>query len=271
MRAEAIIEVERRGPRSVCTRLRSDPPISLRQSPDAVLVVSSGAGPLGGDELALRVRVGAGAQLTLRSVAATVVLPGHRAGPSRSILDIEVDAGGHLELLLEPQIIAAGADHESSTTIGLADGATVRWRDEVVLGRHAEAGGSLLQRTRVVLADAPLLVTDLAVGPRWPASLGPGGIDGARALGSLFAVGEHGTLAPPATAVPGARGALMELDGRGVLAAVVAATAGAGRRWLDQVVASAAAKPGNPLVESTASRSWPAEHARSTSRCASSA
>ncbi len=236
MRAEAIVEVERRDGRSTCTRLRSDPPVSLRAAAGAVYLVGSGAGPLGGDEVTVRVRVGPGARLTLRSVAATLVLPGPVPGPSSTHLEVEVEAGGHLDLALEPLIVGGRADHEATGRIALAPGATLRWRDEVVLGRHGEAGGSLHQRVRVTWDDRPLWVTELGLGPRWPGWAGPGGIDGARALGSVLWVGcRPGAVPVDGIEVPGARGAVLDLGRGAALASVVAATPGAVRAWLGAV------------------------------------
>lgn len=185
MKATAVIEVERRGGRDVLTRLRSDPPLSVRDAGDRVHLVGSGAGPLGGDDLVLRIRVGPGASLTVATVAASMVLPGPSGAPSRYRLDAEVAEGGHLTFLPEPQILVRGCDHEMHTTIALGTHATLRWRDETVLGRHEEATGSLLHRVRITRGQNPVLRSDVAVGPRWPESLGPGGIDGARALGTL--------------------------------------------------------------------------------------
>lgn len=250
MRAEAIVEVERRAGRDVVTRLRSDPPLSLRQSADAVYVVGSGAGPLGGDQITLRVWVGAGAALVLRSVAASIVLPSPVPARSVTTLDVEVAAGGHLDLSLEPQIVAAGADHLAHTRICLASGASLYWRDEVVLGRHAEAGGSLVQDVRVTVDGEPVLATAVALGQDRPGSLGPAGIDGARALGTLLQVGGCASLmADPAPTVDGARGAVFVLGGGATLGSVLSASAPPVRRWLDAVTPVTAGGPRGAELE----------------------
>ncbi|MDP1794416.1 MAG: urease accessory protein UreD, partial [Acidimicrobiales bacterium] len=72
----AAIVAERRGDRTRCTTLRSAPPISLRDTPDGLYLVASGAGPVGGDDLHLDVDVEHGASLVVRSAAASMVLPG---------------------------------------------------------------------------------------------------------------------------------------------------------------------------------------------------
>ena len=48
---------------------RSQVPLVLRRTPEAVYLVSGAAGPLGGDTLELRIEVRAGATLRLRTVA----------------------------------------------------------------------------------------------------------------------------------------------------------------------------------------------------------
>jgi len=81
MKAAAAVCVEAGGR---ILRLHSAPPLTVRQTdPHEVHVVASAAGPLGGDELGLDVRVGAGGCLRLRGLGALLCLPrSHRcAGP----------------------------------------------------------------------------------------------------------------------------------------------------------------------------------------------
>jgi urease accessory protein len=190
VQADGVVVAELRDGRTVVTRLRSEPPITLRRTGQGIVhQVASGAGPIGGDILRLQVRVGAGASLVLRTVAAAVVLPGPTGEPSRTVLEAEVEAGGTLVVVPQPQVLADGADHEVTTRVRLAAGASLTWRDETVLGRHGEAGGSLLHRLRVDRDGAPVVRSDLAVGPRWPDSLGPAGIGAARAIGTQLVVG----------------------------------------------------------------------------------
>lgn len=243
MDAEATVEVERRDGRDVVTHLRSDPPLTLRQTPEAVQVVASGAGPLGGDRLVVRVRVGAGARLVLRSIAAAMVLPGAVPAPSLSLLDAEVGAGASLDIALEPQIVVAGADHRAVTRIRLGERAMLRWRDEVVLGRHDEDGGTVVQEARITVADRPVLATAVVLGDRRRGAMGPAGVDGARAMGALVSIGgrdglgESGPASPTMNTpdVPGARGAVMSLSHGAVLASVLGTAPGPVRRWLDSL------------------------------------
>ena len=65
MRSDAVVAAERVGDRTRCTTLRSAPPISLRDTPDGLYLVASGAGPVGGDELSVSVSVGLSIGLVL--------------------------------------------------------------------------------------------------------------------------------------------------------------------------------------------------------------
>lgn len=189
MQAHATLAVELVGGRSRCTELRSDPPLTLRETATGVHLVASGAGPVGGDDLTLTVRVGRGAKLDLRSVAAAMVHPGPSGRPSALAVDVELADHATLTWTPQPSILVRGCDHHAVTHLRLGAGATLVWREEVVLGRHDEVPGSVLQRFRVDVEGAPLLRNDLALGPRWPGSLGAAGTGpGARAVGMLLAV-----------------------------------------------------------------------------------
>ena len=183
----AAVVAERAGQRTRLSTLRSSPPISLRDTPDGLYVVASGAGPVGGDDLHLDVDVECGASLVVRSAAASMVLPGPSGRPSS--LRVRARVRGSLRWEPEPTILVAGCDHRTTTTIDLAAGATLEWREVVVLGRHAEPPGSLLQRLHVDRDGVPLLRSELPVGPRWPGADGPAGTDGARVVTSVLVAG----------------------------------------------------------------------------------
>ena len=185
--AAAVVAEVAAGARTRCTTLRSAPPISLRDTPDGLYLVASGAGPVGGDDLRLEVEVGRGASLVVRSAAAAMVLPGPRGMPSS--LRVQARVGGSLRWEPEPTILVEGCDHRTTTIIDLAEDATLVWREVVVLGRHEEPTGSLLQRLHVDRDGAPLLRTELPIGPRWPGAEGPAGTDGAHVVTSLLVVG----------------------------------------------------------------------------------
>jgi urease accessory protein len=143
-----------------------------------------------------------------------MALPGPSGKPSSLRVRARVD--GSLRWEPEPTILVAGCDHRTTTTIDVAAGGVLVWREVVVLGRHDEPTGSLLQRLHVDRDGAPLLRSDLPVGPRWPGADGPAGTDGAHVVTSLLVVG----LAEPA--VPdGADGAVLQLaDGAWLVTAL---------------------------------------------------
>ncbi len=206
-----------------CTTLRSAPPLTLRATgDDLVHLVGSAAGPVGGDALRLSVSLGADSRLTVRSLAASLVMPGPTGAPSSLDVDVEVAAGATLHWLPEPTILVRGCDHRATTRVRLAAGAELVWREVVVLGRHDEAPGSLLQRLQVEVDGRPLLRNDLAVGPRWPGSLGPAGVGaGASAVATALVVGPAARalrVDPP----PGVRAAVLALDRSAALVSVLA-------------------------------------------------
>lgn len=170
-------------------RLRSAPPLVLRRTaPGVVHLVGVGGGPVAGDQLRCVVRVAAGARLTVRQVAASIVLPSPAGDqPSVSRVDVEVGAGGALTWLGEPTVGARRCRHENDVRIVLAAGASVTWREEVVAGRYGEDPGLVCSRLRVERAGRVVLCSDATVGDslwRSPAVAG-----GARVAGSVLVVG----------------------------------------------------------------------------------
>lgn len=147
-----------------------------------VHLVSSVTAPLGGDDLELRVRVGPGAGLVLRGVAATLALPGRHAGGSRALVRVELAAGASLEYLPEPTVVTARACHEAVFRADLADDARLRTREVVVLGRLNERSG-LLATTLDVRRNGPLIRQTTQLGtPEVDTS--PAGLAGRRVLGT---------------------------------------------------------------------------------------
>jgi urease accessory protein len=168
--------------------IASEVPLVLRRTPSAVYLVGGAAGPIGGDELRLRITVGAGAVLRMRSAAASIALPGLDGSESVLRVSVSVAAGGRLEYLPEPVVVSAGARHATLVSVTLAAGASLAFRDELLLGRHGEAGGSARTELRVDYAGRPLLRQSLSVSGTDPAALGPAVLAGHRAVGSLLLV-----------------------------------------------------------------------------------
>lgn len=166
MKARARLSVERddRGV-TVIRELRSAAPLTLMPGPPGVVhLVNSAAAPLAGDDLELTVRVGPGARLALRGVAASLALPGHHFEPSRFAVRLEVAGDGELEYLPEPTVITGRARHESELRAEVDPDARLRCREVLVLGRHGERPGHLSSTIRLVRGGRPVLSQGLAIG-----------------------------------------------------------------------------------------------------------
>ncbi|HMD93208.1 MAG TPA: urease accessory protein UreD [Trebonia sp.] len=198
--------------------LRSQAPLVLRRTPDAVYLVGGAAGPIGGDSLELRIDVRAGTALRVRTAAAAVALPGPDGRESVLTVTATVGPGGRLEYLPEPVVVCAGARHATIIRVTLAAGASLLLRDELILGRHGEPGGA--SRTSLVAdyAGRPLLRQTLEVSGADPVSLGPAILAGHRAIGTLLYVDPARTASPAGDAEV----AIMPLAGPGILVTALA-------------------------------------------------
>jgi urease accessory protein len=170
--------------------LKSQAPLVLRRAREAVYLVSAAAGPLGGDQLNLRITVRAGSALCLRTVAASVALPGLDGGESLLTVTATVEEGGCLDYLPEPVVVADGARHATDVRVTLASGARLLLREELILGRHGERGGGYRGRLHVDYAGRPLLRQCLEVDGSDAVSRGPAVLSDHRAVGTLLRVDE---------------------------------------------------------------------------------
>jgi urease accessory protein len=166
--------------------LSSQVPLVLRRTPDAVYVVGGAAGPIGGDHLTLRISVGAGAFLRVRTAAASIALPGPEGLESVLRVTVDVAAGARLEYLPEPVVVSAGARHATIIRATLAEGASLLLRDELLLGRHGEAGGAARSTLHVNYAGRPLLRQSLEVSGMDAVTMGPAMLAGHRAVGTAL-------------------------------------------------------------------------------------
>ncbi|GAB3890142.1 urease accessory protein UreD [Microbispora bryophytorum] len=230
--ARALIRTEAAGGgRTRLETLRSDPPLTLRQTgPRRVHLVSTGAGPLRGDHLELGVDVAPGTSLEVRSVGATLVLPGLADATSVMVVRARVGAGATLHFSPEPTVLAAGCAHRLVVRLSLAEDANVFWREEIVFGRHGERPGRGHARFDATVAGRPLLRQDLLVGEE--AVDGSPAVHGdARCVGSTLIAGP--AWAPPAVpdvkrerrAVLGDGWAALPLAGPGVQVCALGADA----------------------------------------------
>jgi urease accessory protein len=221
--------------RTRVSTLRSEAPLILRPAlPKArepwaahahdvarVSLAAGAGGPVGGDELHLQVRVGAGSSLVLAEISPTLALPGPHGGQSRLRVDVEVAAGGTLIWLPEPVIAARGCDHLTDVRVELDEQARLFLREELLLGRHGETGGRIVQRVSVRRGGLPLYRADLELGT---ATAGTPAVAGNhRAIGSTVIVDPGwADSGPPAVSQLPGRAVMLPLAGPAVVVTALA-------------------------------------------------
>ncbi len=191
------------------------------------MIVGSAASLLEGDELYVSLQIGAGARLTVSSVAAQLAHPCPGGGSTAFVVDVDVAEAATLCWQPEPTVVCAEARHRTAASVRLAADARVTWLDEVVLGRSGEdPTAAHLSSTLTVDHDGrPLLRDGLdtqARGARGPAVLDPG----VRYVGAIHTWGHR-------LAATGDAGVLaVDLAGPGSMRRVLAADPSAGRTSL---------------------------------------
>lgn len=197
-RARIVARAEQDGTTSLVT-LAGETPLLLRRTahPDGLDVarihlVGGTAGPIGGDDLAYRVDIGAGAKVEVRSLAAALALPGPGGAQSTLAFDVQVGPGARLDWAPEPLVAVRGANHAVHADVELAEDAELSWCEDIVLGREDEDPGSVRSRLRITRSGRVVFDHEFAVGPRYPGSLGPAGTAGYRrvTLTAEFGKGE---------------------------------------------------------------------------------
>jgi urease accessory protein len=259
MLARARVVVERGSDgRNAVRELRSQPPLTLMpqrgaaamRSPVATVhMVGSATSPLGGDDVALDVEVGPGADLVLTGVAATLALPGQAGRSSRLVVRLHVADGASLQYLPEPTVVTRRADHHGELHAELGAGSRLRCREVLVAGRTGEPAGSFRGLVRVLDQGRPLLVQEQELGdPGLQASAAY--LAGRRVLGTEVLVwGDD-----PADAVVGDWWSLGPLPGRGCLASAVGRDAVTAQRALAAAVAAHPGWSAGVLGTATAAR-----------------
>lgn len=178
-------------------------PVWFRWDGATLWMVGSGASPVGEDHIRVRVDVGPGVTVAVRSVAATVVYAARGAG-TRWDTDLHVADGASVDWRLEPVILTERARHEATTTVHAAAGADVTLDEVLVLGRAGEATGMLRSALAVRVDDAPVLLTSIDTSlPSWS---GPAGVDGSSVVAQRLRLERAD--APPIAATQ--RAALLE-------------------------------------------------------------
>jgi urease accessory protein len=140
------------------------PPLTVRrlrpERPDtaALCLVGSAAGPLAGDRLRLEVVVEPQARATLTATGASLAQGRDGVGdPASMTTAVTVGSGGRLDATPPPLVACAGSRTDTAVSIDLAAGASLRWRELVVLGRGGETGGAVRLAWDVHRDGVPLL------------------------------------------------------------------------------------------------------------------
>ncbi len=215
--------------RTALTTLRSQVPLSLRETADGLTVVASAFGPLGGDRTLLEVVVGDGARLRVGTAAASVAQPGAADPVSHAAVQLDAGPQAHLVWRPEPLVVTARAEHRLELTARVDPTAVVVLAETAVLGRSGGAPGRYRSRWRVECGGAPLLAADLDVGPGAASGWdGPAVTAGARVLVTALVTGPD---LPPDGALPDG-GEAMRLAGPGLLFSWLGADPVLGRRAL---------------------------------------
>jgi urease accessory protein len=150
-------------------------------------MVGSAGGPLGGDDVELRIEVEDGAKLAVGSVAASVALSG--ASPSLTSVHVVVGSEASLVWAPEPLIVTGRADHRVDVHLTAAPDSWLWWRDELVLGRAGERPGRCTLSYHADLGGRPWVRQQLAIGaPAWDAAAVVGS---AKVVGSVLATGNR--------------------------------------------------------------------------------
>ncbi|MGW5922054.1 urease accessory protein UreD [Nocardia fluminea] len=155
---------------------------------DTVHLIGTAATPLGGDELDITIVVRPGARLVVRSVAATIALPGADTVVSNAHWRFEIGEGAELDFDPEPTIVAGGAHHHVVTTVQVAPDARLRLRERVQVGRSGEDDGGWRGDLLAELGEVPLLRHRLELGA---GSSTDDQLSGARALDSELVYPDH--------------------------------------------------------------------------------
>lgn len=167
-------------------------PLWFRWDGDTLWLVGSGASPAGEDRITVRVDVGPGLSVRVRSVAATVVYAARGDG-TRWDTELTVADGASVDWRPEPVIVTARALHAATTRVHAAATASVTLDEVIVLGRTGEAPGAFASNLDVRVDDEPTVLTSIDTSvPGWS---GTAGVDGAAVIASRLRVGASGATA----------------------------------------------------------------------------
>jgi urease accessory protein len=201
--------------------------LTFEPAPWGIWLVGSPDRPVGGQELQLRVSVGVGCCLEVRSQAPTVARPGpavpggSSSGPaSFTHTTVGVANDAMVTWCPQPGIASPGCHHINETVFQLTSNARLAWRDEVVLERWGDDyPGTWRSGVRIIRDGWPVVASELALGPGSGLWRSPAVLEGARAL-SMYVVVDPGHEADAwcssRESISGATGVALPLAGPGV-------------------------------------------------------
>lgn len=191
--ARIAVEARPGGGNRFVTLAGTGPITPRRTGPGRVHLVAGAGGPLGGDDYALDISVGAGASLSVCSAAASIVLAAEPGRPSRLTVRARVEAGGELRLTPQAVLLTRRGSHECVTSFEVADTGRLLSRELLVLGRTGEQGGQGVFRSSLDVAGRPVLRQTLRVAASEDddgyGTAGPAVLAGGRALGQILLAG----------------------------------------------------------------------------------
>jgi urease accessory protein len=122
-----------------------------------VAMVQTAACLISGDDIRIEVVVGAGAQLELIELGATIAHHVRGGSNCQLAIDVTLEPAATLVWGAAPLISAGGSRLQRIVNADLAAGAVALLRDTTVFGRNDEPGGALLSTLHVTHDGRPLL------------------------------------------------------------------------------------------------------------------
>lgn len=152
-------------------------------------IVNSSGGVLGGDDLGMEIEVGAGADLAVRTQAATKIYRS-RGGAARSVSRFRLAEGALIDYFPDELIPFAGSDYAQVTQVEIAPRAVMLFAEIVTAGRIERGERFLFRRLVLDLACSAgeiLLLRDRAdIRPDEHRFASPATLGDAMIWGSLF-------------------------------------------------------------------------------------
>jgi urease accessory protein len=247
-RTTAVIEAG-----GVLGELACAPPLTLRQVHGEgrceLRLIGTAAGPLAGDDLSICLQLRAGAQATLRAVGAS--LAQGREGPGGAAvagiagiagsLSIRADLAERADLIADPGalVVCHGSRVDVRLELTLGAGASVEWRELIVLGRAGEPPGHATLRWDVTRLSRPVLrqFVDLAPSYRGPGLRSRAGLTAGRRVLACALISDPARA--PRTVVASPVAVAQRVDDDTLLVSVLDDDAARATRQLDDLCAQA--------------------------------